>query len=635
MSIHDVLGSDGLFSEKLSNFKARDVQLQLAEKIQQTIHDSGTLIAEAGTGTGKTFAYLVPLLLEGKKSIISTGTKNLQEQLFKRDLPEVMKIMGLKPKIRLLKGRSNYLCHHKFYKALHSKLNKHPEMGLELKLINEWSFHTETGDISELTSVPESSQVWRHATSTAESCIGMECPEFNQCQVFKARKKALDADVLVVNHHLLFADMAIKQGGFGELLPKAEVIILDEAHQIPETASRFFGQSLSSHQIKELVDDLTKEAGEVTGAYAVISDSLQWLNNSLRDLHLQFSTAPKSETLQHLLQVSANDEMIDLLKESLQDLRAVLEPISVQSAGLSSALGRVDLQINFIAELLKNDESNFVYWYEKRDHYFIFFKTPIDIADPLSEFREENQASWILTSATLSVNRDFSHFKEETGLLESESIQLDSPFDYEKNALLYLPKTLPNPQDLAFTQTMIKNMLPIIEANKGGVFFLFTTHRALKLAANYYRQYLNKPLFVQGEGGRHQILADFRKSKNGVLLGAASFWEGVDVQGDSLSCVIIDKLPFANPDTPLLQARFQNLQDNGKNPFADYSLPKAILTLKQGVGRLIRSESDKGLLVICDKRITQKFYGKKFINSLPKMKITSELNEVLETLKQQ
>lgn len=634
MSLYDVLGPEGLFSKKLKGFHCREVQLQLAEKIEETILNTGTLIAEAGTGTGKTFAYLVPLLMQGKKSIISTGTKNLQEQLFQRDLPEVMEIMSLKPKIRLLKGRSNYLCHHKFYKSFHSKLIRHPDIGPELQLIHEWSHHTQTGDISELDAVPENSLTWRHATSTPDNCLGAECPEFNQCQVFKARRKALDADILVVNHHLLFADMAIKQEGFGELLPNAEVIVLDEAHQIPETASRFFGQSLSSRQLKELIDDSTKEAGEVTGAYAVLSDSLQWLSNSIRDLHLQLSTAAESDTLAALFEQNANTEMVELLVDSLTDLKAALEPISSQSAGLSACLNRTEFQIDFLNNILLMEESNSVYWYEKRDRSFAFYKTPIDISDPLTNFRKLNPASWILTSATLSVNRSFKHFQQETGLVESESLQLDSPFDYQKNALLYLPQDLPNPQETLFSQQAIKSMLPIIENNPGGTFFLFTTHRALKMAAQFYRQHLNKPLFVQGEGSRHKLLADFSESGNGVLLGAASFWEGVDVSGNRLSCVIIDKLPFANPDTPILQARFQNLQEQGQHPFADHSLPKAIISLKQGVGRLIRSESDRGLLVICDKRITQKFYGKNFISSLPDMKITHQSEEVFNFLQQ-
>ena len=633
MSLYDVLGPEGLFSKKLDGFHCREVQLQLAEKIEEAILNTGTLIAEAGTGTGKTFAYLVPLLMQGKKSIISTGTKNLQEQLFQRDLPQVMDIMGLKPKIRLLKGRSNYLCHHKFYKSFHSKLIKHPDIGPDLRRINEWSHHTQTGDISELDAVPENALAWRHSTTNADNCLGSECPEFNQCQVFKARRKALEADVLVVNHHLLFADMAIKQGGFGELLPNADVVVLDEAHQIPETASRFFGESLSSRQLKELIDDTTKEAGEVTGAFAVVSDSLQWLSNSIRDLHLQLSTAIESETLAALFEVAANEEMTELLLDSLKDLKSALEPISVQSAGLSSCFNRTSAQIEFIESVISMSDTRSVYWYEKRDRYFNFNKTPIDISDPLCEFRNLNPSCWILTSATLSVNRNFQHFKQETGLIDSESIQLDSPFDYQKNALLYLPQELPNPQETLFSQEVIKHMLPIIENNKGGTFFLFTTHRALKMAAQYYRQFLNKPLFVQGEGSRHKLLEDFSQSGNGVLLGASSFWEGVDVSGDRLSCVIIDKLPFANPDTPILQARFQNLQEQGRNPFADHSLPKAIISLKQGVGRLIRSETDKGLLVICDKRITQKFYGKKFISSLPDMKITHQLEEVLALLK--
>jgi ATP-dependent DNA helicase DinG len=628
MSVIDVLGEKGVFAKKLEGFKVREVQLTLANKIMHIIESNGTLIAEAGTGTGKTFAYLVPAILKNKKTIVSTGTKNLQEQLFYRDLPKVLEIMELKPKIRLLKGRSNYLCEHRMQNALHSRIAHNPDLALPLQLIEKWSHKTNVGDKAELESVPENDLIWKHVTSTAENCLGSECPSYTDCLVMKARRKAMEADILIVNHHLLFADMALKQEGFGELLPDAEVIILDEAHQVPEIASRFFSQSFSSFQCKDLLNDTTKEAGEVTGAFAAISTQIDNVDQALRDLFLQYSDVPESDTLTNLLEKKPNHEHLSLLNDSLVELAEALKPIAAQSKGLNSNFIRCEALIVMLEELLSTLKAEFIYWYEYRNKYFIIHKTPIDIADPLSKFRSENQAAWILTSATLAVNQTFSHFQKETGFLDSDTLLVDSPFDYESNAMIYVPRNVPDANDFSFNREICEHVLPLIEQTKGGVFFLFTSHKALKNAARFFHDKLDKPLFIQGQGSRHQILADFRESGNGVLLGAASFWEGVDVAGDNLSCVIIDKLPFAHPDNPVLQARINRIVENGGNSFFDYQLPKAIIALKQGVGRLIRSETDKGILIICDKRLMTKAYGRQFIHSLPNMRKTSHIDKI-------
>lgn len=631
MSVVDVLGEDGVFAEKLTGFKVREVQLLLADTIVETIESCGTLIAEAGTGTGKTFAYLVPAILKNKKTIVSTGTKNLQEQLFYRDLPKVLEIMGLKPKIRLLKGRSNYLCHHRMYNALHSRIAHNPDLAIPLQLIEKWSHKTNVGDKAELEDVPENDLIWRHVTSSAENCLGSECPSFTECLVNKARRKAMNADILVVNHHLLFADMALKQDGFGELLPEAEVIILDEAHQVPEIASRFFSHSFSSYQCQDLLNDVAKEAGEVTGAFAAVTKQHEYVEQALRDLYLQFSDVAESETIKKLLDRKANREHVELLMQSLIELAESLKPLATQSKGLESCFIRCEGLVAFIDDVLGVMKSDFIYWYENRNKFFIFHKTPIDISDPLTKFRSENQAAWILTSATLAVNKSFAHYQSETGFVDSETLLLDSPFDYENNAMIYVPKDVPDANDFSFNREICEHVLPLIEQTKGGVFFLFTSHKALKAAAQFFHDKLEKPIFVQGQGSRHKILADFRDSGNGLLLGAASFWEGVDVAGDNLSCVIIDKLPFAHPDDPVLQARINKIVENGGNSFFDYQLPKAIIALKQGVGRLIRSETDKGILVICDKRIMTKGYGRQFINSLPNMKKTSHKDKIYDS----
>ncbi len=631
MSIVDILGEKGVFAKKLAHFKTRDVQLELAEKIESTIDSSGTLIAEAGTGTGKTFAYLIPAIIKNKKTIVSTGTKNLQEQLFYRDLPKVLEIMELKPKIRLLKGRANYLCHHRMYQALHSRIAHNPDLAVPLQLIEKWSHKTSVGDKAELEEVAENDLIWRHVTSNADNCLGNECPSYTECLVMKARRRAMNADILVVNHHLLFADMALKQDGFGELLPDAEVVILDEAHQVPEIASKFFSQSFSSYQCQDLLNDCKKEAGEVTGAYAAIADKHQLVEQALRDIYLQFADLKESDTLEKALETKSNQEYLELLQESFVELAEALKPIAAQSKGVESCFIRTEGLVAFIGELLGTLKPDFIYWYESRNKYFIFHKTPIDISDPLTKFRQENQSAWVLTSATLAINQSFAHFKKETGFIESETLLLDSPFDFEKNALIYVPKDVPDANDFHFNQSICEHVLPLIEKTKGGVFFLFTSHKALNNAAKFFHEKLEKPLFVQGQGSRHQILSDFADSGNGVLLGAASFWEGVDVAGDNLSCVIIDKLPFAHPDNPVLQARINRIVESGGNAFFDYQLPKAIIALKQGVGRLIRSETDKGILVICDKRIMTKAYGRQFINSLPKMKKTNRKEKVINS----
>ncbi len=631
MSVVDILGEDGIFAKKFNNFNVRDVQLQLADSIAQTIENQGTLIAEAGTGTGKTFAYLVPAIIKNKKTIVSTGTKNLQEQLFYRDLPKLLKIMEMKPKIRLLKGRNNYVCLYHLQKSLHSRLMHNPDYAVNLSLVADWAEKTTVGDKSELEEVAENDFVWRHATSTSENCLGNECPQYNECFVMKARRKALDADILVVNHHLLFADMALKQEGFGELLPKAEVIILDEAHQIPEIASRFFSTSFSSYQCKDLLNDVKKEAGDVTGGFASVTKEYDNLEQALRDILLQFNDIKESDTVLNLFKPSANKEHVELLQNALKELVGALKKMATRSKGLETCYTRSEALVHFVDEMLGTHKKEFIYWYESRNKYFVFHKTPLDISDPLTQFRHEHEAAWILTSATLAVNKSFAHFQKETGLIESDTLLLDSPFDYQKNALIYVPKDVPDANNIEFNREICEHVLPLIEQTKGGVFFLFTAHKALKNAAQFFHEKLDKPLFVQGQGSRHQILADFTAAGNGVLLGAASFWEGVDVAGSNLSCVIIDKLPFAHPDDPVLQARINKIVENGGNSFFDYQLPKAIITLKQGVGRLIRTESDKGILIICDKRIMTKAYGKQFINSLPKMSKTNNLEKIFHS----
>ncbi|TDR23765.1 ATP-dependent DNA helicase [Marinicella litoralis] len=632
MKISEVLGENGLFKEKLPGFKSRPQQIELAEKISQVIEDQSVLIAEAGTGTGKTFAYLLPALLSGKKIIVSTGTKTLQDQLFSKDIPKLLELLSIKPKVRLLKGRSNYLCLHRYHKAAVMPVSRFPENKPLFKYLKNWIHNSIRGEVSEFINQVENRMLLMNITSNPENCLGSECDHYNDCFVYKARRKALEADLLVINHHLLFADMAIKQGGFGELLPKTDVIVLDESHQIPEIAGRFFSHLFSSRQCTDILNDLLTEAGEVDAAFAAISEPHEQMKRSLRDTLLVMSQMPERESSKRLFQTEIVIEAFDLLLHQMNLLITALEPLVVQSTGLQNCYVRLDALKMMLEDMMQQKESNYIYWFEAREKYFALHKSPLEIADPLSEFRAPLETSWVLTSATLTVNHSFAHFQSQTGFDPAETLLLDSPFDYPKQALMLLPKTLPEPNDFEFNRAMFDYVTPIINQAKGGVFFLFTSHRSLQMAAYHFRDQVDRPLFVQGEGDRNQMLEDFRASGNGLLLGAASFWEGVDVSGASLSCVIIDKLPFAHPSEPVLKAKIEHINKNGGKAFFDYQIPKAIISLKQGAGRLIRGEDDRGVLVICDRRITSKGYGSTFLNSLPDMKISHERQEALDFL---
>ncbi len=633
-SIHEVLGDAGLFEEKIDTFKSRKQQLELAEQIAAVMADQQVLIAEAGTGTGKTFAYLIPALISGKKIIVSTGTKTLQDQLFTKDIPLLMDLLGIKPKVRLLKGRNNYLCMDRYHKSAVMPVSRYPENKALFAHLKNWIHQTKSGETAELTDLIENRMMLSNITSTPENCLGSDCDHYNDCFVYKARRRALDADLLVINHHLLFADMAIKQGGFGELLPKADVMVLDESHQIPEIASRFFSQLFSSRQCTELLNDLLTEAGEVDAAFATISEPHEQFKRALRDTMLSMSQMPERESTKRLFQTPIIIEVFDLLLHQMGLLVEALEPLVVQSTGLQNCYLRLAAMGDLLQDMMKQGESNFIYWFEAREKYFALHKSPLDIADPLQAFRAAFETAWVLTSATLTVNNSFDHFQQQTGFDDAHTLLLDSPFDYQQQALMLLPKTLPEPNDFEFNPAMFSYVLPLIEQAKGGVFFLFTSHRSLQMAAHYFKEKTNKPIFVQGSTDRNQMLEDFRAAGNGLLLGAASFWEGVDVSGTSLSCVIIDKLPFAHPGEPVLKAKIEHINKHGGKAFFDLQIPKAIIALKQGAGRLIRGEQDRGVLVICDRRITSKSYGSMFLKSLPDMRVSHERQDAIDFLDQ-
>ena len=626
--ISALLGADGPFARDLPNFLPREAQQTMARAVQHAIAERDTLIAEAGTGTGKTYAYLVPALLSGDRVIVSTGTKALQDQLYFRDLPRVRSVLGTHVKTALLKGRANYLCLYRLDQTVREGATFDRAQAAQLASIRAWSARTRRGDRMELAEVPEESSLWPRVTSTPENCLGVECPFYDDCHVIKARRDAQEADIVVVNHHLLFADLALKQEGFGEILPGAQAFILDEAHQIPELAGQFFSRSVSARQLTELAQDSLNECNGITGAIGAVLEPVEALQDAVRRLRLTLDPLPQRGPF-HVIESHANvREAMHDVRELIAALADVLASQAERSRGFANVYERASALSERFDRIAEGAGEQDVRWYELFPRGFALHATPLDLAAPLRGLRELTQAAWIHTSATLSVAGDFGHFARQLGLDDPQTLSLESPFDYPEQALCYLPPGLPDPAARDYTERVIDAVMPVLEASHGRAFLLFTSHRALRRAADLLRERVPWPLFVQGDAPRHRLLEEFRASGHGVLLGAASFWEGVDVQGEALSVVVIDKLPFAAPDDPVLQARLEALEQSGINPFMGWQVPSAVIALKQGAGRLIRDVRDRGVLVLCDPRLTGKGYGKLFLASLPPMPRTREITDV-------
>jgi len=625
-----LLGADGPFARELPNFAPRLAQQAMALAVQQAIAGRDTLIAEAGTGTGKTFAYLVPALLSGERVIISTGTKTLQDQLYFRDLPKVRSVLGARLKTALLKGRANYLCLYRLDQTVREGATFERAQAAQLATIRAWSARTRRGDRMELAEVPEESPLWPRVTSTSENCLGVECPFFDDCHVVKARREALEADVVVVNHHLLFADLALKQEGFGEILPGAAAFILDEAHQIPELAGQFFSQSISARQLTELAQDALTECNGITGAIGLLLEPVEALQDALRKLRLAMDALPARGAFQQLQDRADVRGSLHDLRELLATLAELLASQAERSRGMTNLHERADLFVERLDRIVEGEggRDHDVRWYETFPRGFALYATPLDLAVPMRGLRERTHAAWIHTSATLSVAGNFDHFARQLGLDDPQTLSLESPFDYARQGMCYLPAGLSDPNARDYTEQVIEAVLPVLHASNGRAFLLFTSHRALRRAAELLQDKVPWPLFVQGTAPRPRLLEEFRASGHGVLLGAASFWEGVDVVGEALSVVVIDKLPFAAPDDPVLMARIEALEHSGINPFMGWQVPSAVIALKQGAGRLIRDVHDRGVLVLCDPRLTTKGYGKLFLASLPPMPRTRELADV-------
>ncbi|MGX9734032.1 ATP-dependent DNA helicase [Janthinobacterium aestuarii] len=638
--IERLFGAGGPLGPAVGSYKPRRSQTEMAKAIASAIDSQTTLIAEAGTGTGKTFAYLVPALMWGGKTIVSTGTKNLQDQLFLRDIPTVRAALQAPVSVALLKGRSNYVCHYHLERTLQNgRMTSRDDVG-HLREISRFIKMTSSGDKAELAKVPENAMIWNLVTSTRDTCMGAECQYYQDCFVMKARKEAQQADVVVVNHHLFFADVALKDTGVAELLPSANTIIFDEAHQLPDTATLFFGNTVSTSQILELCRDVLAE-GLAHARGIDWAKTVTVVEKAARDLRLTF---PQDIVRMSLPQIAPSSDFfpaLDTLKDELDGMVAVLETQAERAETLEQCRVRgVELaqqlsgwKFDPKAKVAAGEEA--VFWVEAFSSSLQLHKTPLSIAPIFNNQREGTPRSWIFTSATLAVKNDFKHFSEQMGLTGEPSHTWPSPFDYGQQGLLFVPQNLPQPNSLGYTDAVIDCALPIIEAAGGRTFFLCTTLRAVKRAAErladeFKQRGLNFPLFVQGEKGRTELLDQFRAAGNGVLIGSQSFWEGVDVRGDALSLVIIDKLPFAPPDDPVLAARIEVMEKQGKNGFMHHSLPEAIINLKQGAGRLIRDEGDRGVLMICDPRLISKPYGKRIWQSLPPFKRTRDTAEVVE-----
>ncbi|MFN3986309.1 MAG: ATP-dependent DNA helicase [Rhodocyclaceae bacterium] len=628
-TLEQAFAPDGALAQAIPSFHPRAQQLEMANQIHEAIRDNRVLVAEAGTGTGKTFAYLVPALLSGGKVIVSTGTKTLQDQLFKRDLPTVRAALKVPVSVALLKGRANYVCHYHLERNAHDGRFQTAQDAADLRAITRFAQTTATGDKAECTAVREDSAAWLAATSTRDNCLGQDCPNVKECFVLAARRAAMEADVVVVNHHLFFADVMLRDEGMGELLPACNAVIFDEAHQLPETASLFFGETTSTAQVLELARDTRSETLAGARDCRLLIDATRALEKAARDLRLVFGAEPARLAHAQAVAVEAFGPAVEALDAELAAFHEVLATQAERSEGLANCLRRCEELGQRLDRWRAQDETDLIRWVEVFIQSVALNATPLHVSGVFKRQLEAQPRAWIFTSATLAVGRDFTHYCNELGLSWLEPPPLTavwgSPFDYGEQAMLYAPQDMPDPNHPDYPETVAKVSVPLIRAARGRAFVLCTSLRAMKRIHAALAESLAEdgfPLLLQGEGSRSELLERFRRLGNAVLVASQSFWEGVDVPGDALSLVVIDKLPFAPPDDPVLAARVEHMQKSGRNPFMHYQLPRTVINMKQGAGRLIRTERDRGLLCICDPRMIDKPYGKVVWRSLPPMRRT-------------
>ncbi|MGI9234842.1 MAG: ATP-dependent DNA helicase [Woeseiaceae bacterium] len=623
-NLTEFFGDQSPLKELLPGFQPRAGQAWMAEAVAEAIASADKLVVEAGTGTGKTFAYLLPALLSGRKTIISTGTKALQDQLYHRDLPLIAKAVGRPVTTALLKGRANYLC----LQRVDQLTDIASSLAADLRRVREWRYRTESGDRAEVTDVAEDSPLWPLVTSTTDNCLGQKCPEYSKCHVVKARRAAQEADLVVVNHHLLLADLAMKEEGFVEFLPGAEAIILDEAHQVPDLAVQFFGASLGSRELERLVEEA--RAATLPISQPELQRRIDAVQNAVRVLR---SEAPRKEGRHELGEVMADlRDPLDSLSHALHGLRAAVAEFADTSIELEKVLEQLERAVERLAILSSDDSWDGLRWLEVNPRSLRLNLTPLDVSGKLNGLIDNGLQAWIFTSATLAVGEDFSLFSSRMGLSDVPGLTFPSPYDLQQNGLIYLPKGMPQPSDPGHTSAVLEAVTPLLDLTTGGMFCLFTSHRALNNARKWFKTHRSslagRTLLVQGDAPRDDLLRRFRSLGDAVLLGTGSFWEGVDVRGPALSVVAIDKLPFASPADPLMMARLEHIRREGGNGFMDHQLPLAALSLKQGAGRLLRDKNDFGVIVLCDPRVSTKQYGRLFLQCLEPMPSTAALDQV-------
>lgn len=620
-------------AKTVTGFVPRAAQTEMATAVAQVMRTKESLVVEAETGTGKTYAYLVPLLTATGKAIISTGTKALQEQLYFRDLPLLRDAIAPGKQVALLKGRSNYLCLHRMQQASAQSGEFSKVVQSQLVTVRQWAQRTDDGDLGLLNVLPEDAEVLPQVTSTVDNCLGRDCPDYEECYLVKARKRALDADLVVVNHHLFFADMALKDVGFGELIPAVDTVVFDEAHQLPDIASQYFGEAVSSRQLQELAQDLKVIYLTELKDLKQLDRIADKLLMTLREWRLMFPVEPQRGNWRDWQRRAGVKEAAADVAEQLQLVIDVTKNALGRSKDLDQAYERATLVAHKWEQLQATERTGYSFWYETTPRQITLHQTPLSVADKFGAYIDAADMAWVFTSATLAVGQDFSHFTEQLGLSSAQTLCLSSPFQFSKQALLCLPRYLPQPQAPEFFAKVLDIVEKVLSVNQtGGTFLLFTSHRMLQRVGAALAEKTERPLLVQGSTSKRELLAQFVAAGNGILLGTSSFWEGVDVRGDALRCVVIDKLPFASPDDPLLQARVEDARLRGLDAFSQVQLPQAIIALKQGAGRLIRDQDDRGVLIICDQRLVSKPYGGTFLASLPAMRRTRDLQEALKFL---
>ena len=656
--VAEIFADSGSLAKSLPTFETRPAQRDMADAVASTLDNGGVLLVEAGTGTGKTLAYLVPAILSGQRVLVSTGTKNLQEQIYFKDLAVLRDAIDVPFTATYMKGRGNYLCLHRFESfregATNATLQLFGESAAQifLPIINEWSKQTETGDRAEIADLPEDLPFWNEIAATSENCIGTECPRYTDCFVTRMRSRAADSNLVVVNHHLLCADAAVRQSAYGEVIPECSYAIVDEAHQLEDVATQYFGVSVSTYRFDELGRD--GERLIATGAAGDKAPELREALDRAKDRAHDFfrnvaSGVPArgQQPSENRVRVTAKTlepfyEDAALVMSALDVLQATAalikppppdpdkpqEATKMDLAGLAHRAGELRDDLRFI---LRANEPDYVYFLETRGRGLFLRAAPIDVSNILRDVLFDRMKATVLTSATLTVEGTFEYIRGRLGLEPSRSTQflkLPPEFDYKRQAILYLPRRMPDPRSIDFTAAAAREIISILEATKGRAFVLFTSYAALRAIQQIAEIELPYPILVQGSAPRSALLEQFRTTPNAVLLATSSFWQGVDVMGDALSCVIIDKLPFASPGDPITAARIEAIADRGGQPFGDYQVPLAILTLLQGLGRLIRHRDDRGVLAVLDPRLQTMGYGRRFLASLPPAGITRDIADI-------